>query len=332
MLAYEDEPARQLFAVYVRPEGERGTINFYPDQASANTDVGPGMPEGFITHGEVYIEYIGDALLFAPAEWPLTGIDQDLLVQLQADGGEIFIALTPAESDALMALAGDPVEAVTSDVVIPEPVEFEDADLVDAPSEVSGTEPCVVWFADGTFAVFPSGADEAGRSLTQDAPRVEFGDEAGADRAIVALLDEGWVPLVDDEYTWREVGEVWVINVQERVTDEEEVFFSRYTADDRTLVVTRAATDTDDEEEHLQLVNADVDLDFIDLGRALANAGWRIDSDSTAAAELSAAADLRESPGWYPAEPDEDDASATTASASASADDITEWVCVVTRK
>ena len=41
------------------------------------------MPRGYITHGEVYVEYIGDALLFAPPDWPLTGVDQDLLVQLK---------------------------------------------------------------------------------------------------------------------------------------------------------------------------------------------------------------------------------------------------------
>ena len=69
----------------------------------------------------------------------------------------------------------------------------------------------------------------------------------------------------------------------------------------------------------------DVDLDFIDLGRALANAGWRIDSDSTVAAELSAKPELRESPGWYPAEPDEDGDSA------AEPDEAVEWVCVVLR-
>ena len=49
MLAYEDESARHLFAVYVRPEGERGTINFYADEAAAAAEVGPGMPAGFIT-------------------------------------------------------------------------------------------------------------------------------------------------------------------------------------------------------------------------------------------------------------------------------------------
>ena len=324
MLAYEDESARQLFAVYVRPEGERGTINFYPDQATAAAEVGPGMPAGFITHGEVYVEYIGDALLFAPADWPLIGVDQDLLVQLQAEGGEIFIALTPAESDALMALMGD-APATVADAVVTEPVDFDDADVVDAPAGITGSEPCVTWLADGTLVAFASGADAGGRTLAATVPRTEFGDEAGTDRAIVAMLDEGWVPLVDDEYTWREVGDVWVINIQKRVIDSDEVFFARYTADDRTLVVTRAAADTDDDEEHLQLVTNDVDLDFIDLGRALANAGWRIDSDSTVAAELSANPELRESPGWYPAEPDADgDAAATP-------EDAVEWVCVVLR-
>lgn len=323
MLAYEDESARQLFAVYVRPEGERGTINFYPDEATAAAEVGPGMPAGFITHGEVYVEYIGDALLFAPDDWPLKNVDQDLLVQLQADGGEIFIALTPAESDALMALAGDTQASTVVETVVTEPVEFDDADVVDAPAGVSGSEPCVTWLADGTLVAFASGPDAGGRALGAKVPRAEFGDEAGADRAIVAMLDEGWVPLVDDEFTWREIGDAWVINIQKRVIDEDEVFFGRYTADDRTLVVTRAGADTDDDEEHLQLVSTDVDLDFIDLGRALVSAGWKIDSESTAAAELSADPERRESPGWYLAEPDEDDEGA--------GESAVEWVCVVIR-
>ena len=42
MLAYEDESARHLFAVYVRPEGERGTINFYADEAAAVATMGAG--------------------------------------------------------------------------------------------------------------------------------------------------------------------------------------------------------------------------------------------------------------------------------------------------
>ncbi len=333
MLAYEDESARHLFAVYVRPEGERGTINFYADEAAAAAEVGPGMPAGFITHGEVYVEYIGDALLFAPADWPLTGIDQDLLVQLQADGGEIFIALTPAESSALMALTVDGADSDLAGVVVAEPVEFEDEsesddeELVDAPTGVTGDQPCVAWFEDGTMAVFASGPDAGGRGLSASVPRTEFGDEPGTDRAVVAMLDEGWVPLVDDPYTWRELGGAWVINVQQRVADKNELFFGRYTTDDRTLVVTRSAADTDDEEEHLQVVTNDVDLDFIDLGRALVNAGWRIDAESTVAAEFSAAPELRESPGWYPAEPDEDDETP----APPPADGIDEWVCVVVR-
>lgn len=322
MLAYEDESARQLFAVYVRPEGERGTINFYPDEAAAAADVGPGMPAGYITHGEVYVEYIGAALLFAPADWPLTGVDQDLLVQLQADGGEIFIALTPAESDALMALSGDVAAVTAVEAVVTEPVDYDDADTVDAPAGVTGDDPCVAWLADGSLVAFSSGPDAGGRTLNANVPRAEFGDEAGADRAIVAMLDEGWVPLVDDEFTWREIGDAWVINIQKRVIDEDEVFFGRYTADDRTLVVTRAGADTDDDEEHLQLVSSDVDLDFIDLGRDLVKAGWKIDSESTAAAELSADPDRRESPGWYPAEPDDE---------SPTADPTHEWVCVVLR-
>ncbi len=331
MLAYEDESARQLFAVYVRPEGQRGAINFYPDEAAAAADVGPGMPEGFLTHGEVYVEYIGDALLFAPADWPLTGVDQDLLVQLQADSGEIFIALTPAESGALMALAVDPTDALTVDTVVSEPVDFDDepdpsdADLVEAPAGLTGDEPCLIWLADGTLVAFASGPDGGGRALDASVPRGEFGDEPGADRAVVAMLDDGWVPLVDDPYTWREVGDVWVINIQNRVADSDELFFGRYTAEDRTLVVTRAAADTDHEEEHLQLITNDVDFDFIDLGRALVGAGWRIDSESTAAAELSAQPELRESPGWYPAEPDDEDGLGSDADAAA------EWVCVVER-
>lgn len=330
MLAYEDEPARQLFAVYVRPEGERGSINFYADEAAAAADVGPGMPEGFLTHGEVYVEYIGDALLFAPADWPLTGVDQDLLVQLQADTGEIFIALTPAESGALMALAIDPADAPAGAAVVPEPVDFDDtesddADLVAAPAGLTGTDPCLVWFADGSLVAFASGPDGGGHTLGASVARGEFGDEPGADRAVVAMLDEGWVPLVDDPYTWREVDDLWVINIQKRVVDADELFFARYTADDRTLVVTRAAADTDHEEEHLQLITSDVDSDFIDLGRALVSAGWRIDSESTVAAELSAQPELRKSPGWYPAEPDEDD------EPTADADTAAEWVCVVAR-
>jgi hypothetical protein len=90
--------------------------------------------------------------------------------------------------------------------------------------------------------------------------------------------------------------------------------------------VTRAAADTDDEEEHLQVITNDVDLDFIDLGRALVDAGWRIDSDSTVAAELSAAPEQRQSPGWYPAEPEDDDAATA-----ADSDAVDEWVCVVVR-
>lgn len=327
MLAYEDETARQLFAVYLRPEGERGTINFYPDEAAAAADVGPGMPEGYITHGEVYVEYIGDALLFAPPDWPLTGVDQDLLVQLQAEGGEIFIALTPAESDALMALAIDPSDV---DSTVVEPVEFDEdpgsPELIDAPDDVTGDTPCMVWQADGTLVAFSSGPAAGGRALATTVERPEFGDESGSDRAIVAMLDEGWVPLVDDPYTWREVGDVWVINIQQRVADSEEIFFGRYTTDDRTLVVTRAGADTDLEEEHLQLVSADVDFDFIDIGRALVDAGWRIDSESSAAAELSAQPELRESPGWYPAEPDDDEPSASAADGTP-----IEWVCAVVR-
>lgn len=318
MLSCEDETARTLFAVYVRPEGERGTINFYTDEAQAHADVGPGMPEGVITHGDVYIEYIGDVLLYAPSDWPLIAVDQDLLIQLQFEEREIFIALTPAESAALLALEGSSVTIEQT-----EPVPTEVPDLVEAPQGVSGTEPCVVWLADGSLVIFEQGADTGGRELSTVLDRPDFGDEAGSDVAVVALLDEGWVPLLDDEYTWREVDDAWVINVQRRIADSNECFFARYTSDDRTVVVTRLASDTDDEEEHLQLVGSDVDLDFIDLGRALVAAGWRIDSESKVAAELASRPDLRESPGWYP-----DDEEGVTPR---SAETPTEWFCVVMR-
>lgn len=325
MLAYEDESARKLFAVYVRPEGERGTINFYPDEASATNDVGPGMPEGFITHGETYVEYIGEVLLFAPTDWPLENVNQDLLVQLETENGEVFIALTSDESDALLALTVDRAEAADVDAVDAS-VDFDDAELVDAPSGVTGNDPCLTWLADGSLVAFASGPDVGGRPLAASVERPDFGDEQGSDRAVVAMLDEGWAPMTDDEFTWREVGDVWVINIQKRVADASEQFFSRYTADDRTVVVTRSAADTGDEEEHLQVIDTDIDLDFIDLGRALVGAGWRIDAESKSAAEVSADPSLRESPGWYPAEPEDDSASSGLTKA-----DVTEWVCVVVR-
>lgn len=322
MLEYEDETARKLFAVYVRPEGERGEINFYTDEAAAVADVGPGMPEGVITHGDVYVETIGDALLFAPADWPIIGVDQDLLVQLQADTVEIFIALTPAESDALMLLAAGEASAVGEPGILAGVVaedaldeDVDDADLVDAPAGVDGTQSCVTWLNDGSLVLFESGADAGGHVLAHAQPRPEFGDEVESDRAIVALLEHGWVPFVDDAHTWLEVEDAWVLNVQARVEDADEQFFGRYTADDRTLVVTRAGVDTGLDEEHLQLISEDVDDDFIDLGRALVSAGWKIDPESDAAAEQSDHPELRESPGWFPAETDEG----------------TEWVCALVR-
>lgn len=320
MLEYEDETARKLFAVYVRPEGERGEINFYVDEAAATADVGPGMPEGVITHGDVYVETIGDALLFAPADWPIIGVDQDLLVQLQADAVEIFIALTPAESDALMLLAageaGTAVEpGLIASVVAEDTVDLDDGELVDAPTGVEGTQACVVWMNDGSLVLFQSGADAGGHALPDEQLRPEFGDEVESDRAIVALLERGWVPFVDDAHTWLEVGNAWVLNVQPRVADADEQFFGRYTADDRTLVVTRAGADTGFDEEHLQVVDEDLDEDFIDLGRALVSAGWKIDSKSDAAAEQSDQPELRESPGWFPVETEEG----------------AEWVCALVR-
>ncbi|MGV1036577.1 MAG: hypothetical protein ACOYD0_06065 [Candidatus Nanopelagicales bacterium] len=322
MLEYEDETARKLFAVYVRPEGERGEINFYADEAEAIADVGPGMPAGVITHGDVYVETIGDALLFAPEDWPIIGVDQDLLVQLQADAVEIFIALTPAESDALMLLASGEASAVgepdmLATVIAEDTVDEadDDAELVDPPAGVEGTQPCVTWMGDGSLVLFESGADAGGHVLAHTQTRPEFGDEVESDRAIVALLERGWVPFVDDPHTWLEVEDAWVLNIQSRTADADEQFFGRYTADDRTLVVTRAGADTGFDEEHLQVISEDVDDDFIDLGRALVSAGWKIDPESDAAAEQSDHPELRESPGWFPAETEEG----------------TEWVCALVR-
>ena len=319
MLAYEDESPRSLFAVYIRPNDEIGLISFYADEAAAQADVGPGMPEGVITHGDTYVEYIGHALLYAPQDWPLTGVNPDLLVQLAADDVEIFVALTPAESDALTLLAGNPDAALTGDEDEDgdddDELDFDDAELVDAPDDIEGSEPCVIWQATGEFVLFPEGADNAGRVIGEPIERVDFGDELGTDRAVVALLDLGWVPLVDDEHAWSEVGDVWVLNVQPRVTDDSEQFFGRYTADDQTLVVTRAGTDTDNEDEHLQLIAEGLDVDFDVFAAHLTREGWVVDSESTAAAEISVHPELSESPGWYPAE----------------AGDEVEWVCAVNR-
>ena len=104
----EEETGRRLFAVYVRGPDMRGAINFYPDEAAAEADVGPGMPPGILTHGDTYVEYIGESLFFAAADVPLIGVPRDSLVQLQADDGEVFIALTPAESNALLSVAAGP--------------------------------------------------------------------------------------------------------------------------------------------------------------------------------------------------------------------------------
>lgn len=316
MLAYQDAPALRVFAVYLRPEGERGTISFYPDEQSATAEVGPGMPAGVITHGDVYVEYIGNVLLFAPESWPMTEVDQDLLVNVTTDDGELFIALTPAESAALLAVAGSAAEPPTATSV---------PATVAAPKGESGITPCATWSADGKLAVYESGFDSEGVVLPETAPRSEFGEEVAADRAVVVLLDAGFVPLVEDEYTWRELGDVWVLNIQPRIAGSTETFLARYLVEEQTLIVSRIADDTNGEEAHLQVVSGDVPDDFIDVGQELVNAGWRIDSDSKVVAHLSANAKLRQSPGWYPAEPTEDIATPT------SPDGVGEWVCVVTR-
>lgn len=300
MLAAEDQPARTLFAVYVRPEGRRGEINFYPDEAAAVADVGPGMPPGVLTHGDTYVEYIGDALLFAPTDWPLIGVDQDFLVQLQGADQEIFVALTPSESQVLKLQLG--VETATAAEPAEPPAEPV---AVDAPAEVTGTRPCLVWFADGGTALFQDGPDAGGREMPITLPRGEFGDEATGDRMVVALMAHGWVPLVDDTHTWREFGDVWVLNVQPRAADEAEQFLSRFTVHDRTLVVTRSGTDTGLAEEHLQFVADRLDRDFELLDARLEKAGWRVDTGTQVAADLSTQPELSESPGWYPVESDD---------------------------
>ena len=309
MLAAEDQSARTLFAVYVRPEGRRGEINFYPDEAAAVADVGPGMPPGVLTHGDTYVEYIGEALLFAPADWPLIGVDQDFLVQLQAGDREIFVALTSSESHVLKLQLGvekdsDPAAAeVAPEVAAVEPAPLGAA--VDAPADVTGSQPCLVWFADGRSALFADGPDAGGQELPTTLARGEFGDEATGDRMVVSLLRDGWVPLVDDTHSWREFGEVWVLNIQPRVVDDTEQFLARYTAHDRTLVVTRSATDTGQAEEHLQFLADRLDRDFDVLTNALQRAGWQVDPGSQVAAALTTQPELSESPGWYPVESDD---------------------------
>ncbi|MEI8080461.1 MAG: hypothetical protein WCI74_01265 [Actinomycetes bacterium] len=315
MLVNEDEAARKVFAVYVRPEGERGEINFYATEADATADVGPGMPPGIITHGDTYVEYIGDALLFAPSDWPLTGVNLDLLVQLEADDFEIFVALTPAESDALlvvMAASGqDDAEDALADMV-----DAEDAEeLVDAPAGLVGESPCAVWMPDGTLYLFATGPDGGGLDLEFVEPRPDFDDEIGTDRGVICLCENDWVPLVGDPNAWVENEDYWVINVQPRIRDEDELFFGRYTADDKSLVVTRAGTDTDYADEHLQVVAEDVPGDFVALSALLTDAGWVVDPQGQAAADASLHPELSESPGWYPAE----------------IDDGIEWICSLTR-
>lgn len=298
MLAFEDENVRKMFAVYVRPEGERGEINFYDSEADAQADVGPGMPAGVITHGDTYVEYIGDVLLYAPIDWPLIGVDQDLLVQLAADGFEIFVGLTPAESDVLLSvvIADDETAAVT---------DLEDVvEIVNAPASLSGDQPCAAWMPSGQLVIFSSGPDSGGVD-GRFVLRPEFEDEIGTDRGVVALLDSGWVPLVDDPHSWRENDDCWAINIQQRVHDEDELFLGRYAASDRTLVVTRSGADTEDSDEHLQLIAEELSLNFNDLNRKLAKAGWKVDVDSQDAAEMSVHAELSESPGWYPVETDD---------------------------
>ena len=165
--------------------------------------------------------------------------------------------------------------------------------------------------------VFEAGAAEGGRPLPEALSRGEFGDEVSNDLAVVRLLDEGWAPLVVDTHTWREIGDDWAINVQQRVADDgEEQFLARYTAYDRTLVVTRSATDTGLDEEHLQLLSDDVDCEFDVLVGLLSEADWAVDVETTAAAELSVHPELSESPGWYPAE----------------SEDGIEWVAALERR
>lgn len=313
MLAYQDVPARRMFAVYIRPEGEHGSISFFADEEQATAEAGPGMPVGVITHGDTYIEHIGDVLLFAPADWPLADVDQDLLVELDTGDVTVFVALTPEESEVLLALA-----ATRS----PEAVD----DSVPAPAGLTGDSAAVAWLADGSLIAFENGFSQGGRRLATTIERGDFDDEIRADQAVVAILDDGQVPRSDDEFTWREEGDVWVINTQPRVSDASEQFLCRYTVDDQTLVVARSATDTDNDEHHLQVVNTDLDLDFIDLGRALVAAGWRIDDESGIAARLSANPALRQSPGWYPAEAIEGESDPKEF------ESVTEWICNIDRR
>lgn len=315
MLAYQDVPARRLFAVYLRPEGTHGTISFFADEAQATAEVGPAMPPGVITHGDTYIEHIGEVLLFAPADWRLTDVDQDLLVELDTNDVTVFVALTPAESEALLALAA--MRATEAEA----PTTHD----VPAPAGLTGDTAAVAWLADGSLIAFDNGFNQGGRALATTIERGDFDDEVRADQAVVAILDDGQVPRSDDEFTWREEGDVWVINTEPRIRDSAEQFMCRYTADDRTLAVARTATDTDGDEHHLQVISTDLGLDFIDLGRALVAAGWRID-EGEIAAQLSANPALRQSPGWYPAEPDDDEPTPKDH------DSVTEWMCSVTRR
>lgn len=293
MLAAEDVPARSVFAVYTRPENGTGRLSFYPSEADAAADVGPGMPEGVLTHGDTYVEYVGNALLFAPDDWPLKEVEPDLLVELEADGFQIFIALEPAEAAALIALSAGSAA----------PSEPQAAPLP-APESLEGPQPCAVWKEDGTLALFAQGPQAGGALVQRFEKRADFGDEIGTDRAVAALLERGWVPLATDTHTWRELGESdneWVINLQERGTDSEQ-FFARYTAADKTLAVTRSAADTEFAEEHVQLIAEGLGCDFPHLVRCLKDENWLVDVESDAAAEFSVHPELSESPGWYPAE------------------------------
>lgn len=334
MLTYEDESARELFAVYVRPEGEIGTISFYPTQADAIAAVGPGMPPGVLTHGDIYVEDIGQCLLFAPPDWPLENVSQELLVQLAADGGEIFIALTNAESDALLALSNeDDLGRTNSRHSLREGYEFDTPDeepspRTQPPAPEPGKQPCAVWRADGSLVLFADGTDGGDELLDFTVPRGAFDDEVGSDKAVVALLDQGWIPSLSDEYTWREVGDNWVINLQRRNTEGEQ-FLARYSIEDGSLSVTRISPDTNDDEEHIQLIAVDLERELAELAHDLVATGWLPLVDSALAAELSADPTRMVSPGWYPdfdAESDD-----TTDDELVARTDFSEWMCAVSR-
>jgi hypothetical protein len=245
----------------------------------------------------------------------LIGVNPDLLVQLEADDFEIFVALTAAESDALLLLMAAGAEDDELDALA-DMVDAEDAEeLVDAPAGLVGSSPCAVWMSDGALYVFASGPDGGGLDLAMDDTRPDFDDEVATDRGVICLCENGWVPLVGDPNAWVEHEDYWVINVQQRVRDEDELFFGRYTADDKSLVVTRAGTDTEYSDEHLQVVADGVPCDFQALGVLLADAGWVLDPVGQAAADASVHPELSESPGWYPAE----------------IDDGIEWICSLSR-